>query len=80
MTPPSGLPEDDAENEIEIRAWKEIAKNPLTQEYFWGADEAPNNELEGNNDNGIILLRDTPKLRIWERFRVSKDEVLIVDR
>ncbi|XP_076231318.1 uncharacterized protein LOC143177330 [Calliopsis andreniformis] len=80
VTPPSSLPEDDAENNIEIKAWKEISKNILQPEYFWNSEETPFNEVSKNNDKGIIFLQDTPELGIWQHFRGSKDEVVIIDR
>lgn len=79
VTPPSDLLEDSTENNIEIKAWREISKN--TQEFEYSVDSVET--LFGDikkKRKGIILLQDTSELGIWKSFHASKDEVVIIDR
>ncbi|XP_076301850.1 uncharacterized protein LOC143219945 [Lasioglossum baleicum] len=80
VTPSSNLPENSVENNIEIRTWKEISKNSVGQKYIWGIDETQLNNQTENKERGIIFLRDAPELGIWEHFRASRDEVVVLDR
>lgn len=79
VTPPAGLSDDAAEDSMEVKAWKEISKNILEPEYFWGAEEAVN-DLAKTSEQGVIFLQDSPEFSIWKSFRASKDEVVVVDR
>lgn len=80
VTPASKLPENSVENNIEIRTWKEISKNTVGQNYIWGIEETQLNNQTENKEKGIIFLRDAPELGIWEHFRASRDEVVVLDR
>ncbi|XP_071859634.1 uncharacterized protein isoform X1 [Bombus fervidus] len=79
VTPPSDLPEDSTENNIEIKAWREISKNIQDSEYFLDLEESLFADVE-NKKRDIIFLQDTSELGIWRSFRASKDEVIIIDR
>lgn len=79
VTPPPNIPEDGAENDVEIKTWREISKNMLESENFLDAREVLfNNAIE--NEKNITYIQDTHELGIWENFHASKDEVVIVDR
>lgn len=79
VTPPSDLPEDSTENNIEIKAWREISKNIQESEYFFDLEESLFADVE-NKKKDIIFLQDTSELGIWKSFHASKDEVIIIDR
>ncbi|XP_078050400.1 uncharacterized protein LOC144476937 [Augochlora pura] len=80
VAPSSNLPENSVENNIEIRTWKEISKNMFSQEYLWGTEETQPNDQAKIKENGIVFLRDTPEIGIWDYFRASRDEVVVLDR
>ncbi|KAK1119847.1 hypothetical protein K0M31_012925 [Melipona bicolor] len=79
VTPPSDLLEDSTENNIEIKAWREISKNTQEFEYSLDSVETLFGDIKEKR-KGIILLQDTSELGIWKSFHASKDEVVIIDR
>ncbi|CAD1478961.1 unnamed protein product [Heterotrigona itama] len=79
VTPPSDLLEDSTENNIEIKAWREISKNTQEFEYSLDSVETLFGDMK-KKKKGIILLEDTSELGIWKSFHASKDEVVIIDR
>ncbi|XP_015431941.1 PREDICTED: uncharacterized protein LOC107188200 [Dufourea novaeangliae] len=80
VIPSSNLPENTMENNVEIKTWKRISMNMVEPEYILGTDETQFNDLARNSKKDILCVQDTPDLGIWERFRASKDEVVVVDR
>lgn len=76
ITPPPDLVEDKSENEIEIEAWREIAAMPETKHILMNAGD----HLLKDSGPEMIYLQDDPRLRVWERFRASKDQVVVIDR
>ncbi|XP_011871383.1 PREDICTED: uncharacterized protein LOC105563963 isoform X2 [Vollenhovia emeryi] len=56
----------------EIEAWRAIgAKHE---------DSLAGHDFLRSNGSEIILLQDDPQSRMWERFRASRDQVVVIDR
>ncbi|XP_034194447.1 uncharacterized protein LOC117610773 isoform X2 [Osmia lignaria lignaria] len=79
VAPPSGLPEGNTENSVEIKTWREISKNVWKSEYLFDIDQRVLDDSTKSKYD-IIFIQDNLKLRIWENFRALKDEVVIIDR
>ncbi|XP_012216128.1 uncharacterized protein [Linepithema humile] len=75
ITPPPDLMEDKSENEIEIEAWRDIAAMSETRHIVNAKDQ-----LLKDDGPEMINLQDGPRFRMWERFRASKDQVVVIDR
>ncbi|XP_029177029.1 probable serine/threonine-protein kinase DDB_G0282963 [Nylanderia fulva] len=72
IAPLHDLTEDKTEDDDEIETWREIAA-------MFGEDPDINDFLTTkDNEPEIIYLED--EFRIWERFRASKNQVVIIDR
>lgn len=70
---------DEIDDDIEVEAWKEISS--IDPEIFENLPDTMSiDDLIKLIDPGIFLLRDNSKLAIWRKLRVSKDQVLVVDR
>ncbi|CAK9805284.1 Selenoprotein Pb [Anthophora plagiata] len=79
VTPISDISEDNMENNVEVKAWREIFKHRHESEYRLATEETFFNEVSKSQEN-LIFIQDNPQLNIWENFHASKDEVVIVDR
>ncbi|KOC69724.1 Selenoprotein Pa [Habropoda laboriosa] len=79
VTPLSDISEDNMENNVEVKAWREISRNRQKSEYYLATEGILLNEFTRKKES-VIFLRDSPELRIWESFHASKDEVVVVDR
>ncbi|CAK9810355.1 Selenoprotein Pb [Anthophora quadrimaculata] len=78
VTPISVISEDNVENNVEVKAWREIFKHRHESEYRL-ATEVTFNEVSKSQED-LIFIQDNPELKIWKNFHASKDEVVIVDR
>ncbi|KMQ90990.1 flocculation protein flo11-like isoform x2 protein [Lasius niger] len=76
IAPPPDLTEDRSEDDYEIEAWRKIAATYETREDLVNADEL----LFKDSEQEMIFLQDDPQLRMWEKFRASKDQVVVIDR
>lgn len=74
IAPPSDLKEDKTEDDYEIEVWRKITATYETEEFI------NTNLFLTDNEPEIIFLQDDPQFRIWEKFRASKDQVVIIDR
>ncbi|XP_029678611.1 uncharacterized protein LOC115244807 [Formica exsecta] len=75
IAPPPDLTEDKTEDNYEIEAWRKIAAMYETK------DLANANDLLFQDSRPeIIFFQDGPQYRTWEKFRASKDQVVVIDR
>ncbi|KAL0114989.1 hypothetical protein PUN28_010510 [Cardiocondyla obscurior] len=62
-----------SDENVEIEAWREIeARGEM--------DDFMTVNFFKNDRSEITILWDNPRSRLWERFRASKDQVIIIDR
>ncbi|CAK9825357.1 Selenoprotein Pb [Anthophora retusa] len=79
VTPISVISEDNVENNVEVKAWREIFKHRHESEYRLATEVTFSNEVSKSQED-LIFIQDNPQLKIWKNFHASKDEVVIVDR
>lgn len=72
IAPPPDLPEDKTEDDYESETWQALAMT--YEEDILNIDDFFTME----SDPEMIFLQD--ELRIWEKFRASKDQVVVIDR
>ncbi|XP_050459199.1 uncharacterized protein LOC126855513 [Cataglyphis hispanica] len=75
IAPPPDLIEDKTEDDYEIEAWRKISAT-----YEMEDVNANENLLFKDSRSEIIFFQDDPQYRTWEKFRASKDQVVIIDR
>ncbi|XP_072749162.1 uncharacterized protein [Anoplolepis gracilipes] len=75
ITPPSDLTEDKNQDEKEIEMWQNITEKYETED-FVNADDL----LSKDSGPEIVIFQDNSQFGIWEKFRASKDQVVVIDR
>jgi len=61
-----------SENDLEVEVWQEIgAKYEI---------ENLEDDVRRGNRSEITILQDDPQSRMWERFRASREQAIIIDR
>lgn len=74
IAPPPDLTEDKTEDDYEIEVWRKITATYEIEEF------ANTNLFFEDSESEVIFIQDDPQFRIWERFRASKDQVVVIDR
>lgn len=74
IVPPPNFTTDKTENDIEIEAWRDISMHEpenLTNvnDHFFKDDKSE-----------LIFVQDDTQTRMWESFRASKDQIVVIDR
>jgi len=60
-----------SEDDLEIEVWQEIGAKYEIENF---------DDVHRGNRSEIIILQDDPQSRIWERFRASREQAIIIDR
>jgi len=61
-----------SENDLEIEVWQEIGAKYEIENFV--------DDVRRGNRSEIIILQDDPQSRMWERFRASREQAIIIDR
>lgn len=61
------------ELDVELETWREIEAKHEMESFV-------SHDLFRGNGSEITFLRDDPPMFLWERFRASRDQVIIIDR
>lgn len=75
IAPPPDLIEDKTKDDYEIEAWRKISATYEMEDIV-----NANDFLFKDSRSEIIFFQDDPQYRTWEKFRASKDQVVIIDR
>ncbi|XP_012529986.1 uncharacterized protein LOC105833090 [Monomorium pharaonis] len=70
---PGSTENESSEDELEIEAWRDIGAKHSEMDSF--ADD-----FLRVNETKITFLQDDSRSRIWEKFRASRDQMIIIDR